>query len=300
MESIYELWGKRNPEWEKRYQDSIINVFTDYSKGVNQYQEVRGKIFGAGYEIFIIAFFIGLYYNQTKPLVEDKEKRKVFGLAIMYWGNIESRLNRKQYPKIRDYMFAALVARTDIDWIALDKGEITSRSVVDKLIDKMEQYANFGFDYMQEKLEENPNHFFKETSFLRIFTSFLSKSEDEVSDEPEPLDDDPIETAVNQSIESVFQPPVTSQDVEELKTRKKEHWYSKFDDFEITAYRKGPEFWENAAEELSAQNIISHDDVDFLKNMARLMNYDKLLSDKQLRKLYMVVKSSVKAGYDFD
>ena len=22
MESLYELWGKRNPEWEERYQDS--------------------------------------------------------------------------------------------------------------------------------------------------------------------------------------------------------------------------------------------------------------------------------------
>ena len=28
------------------------------------------------------------------------------------------------------------------------------------LVDKMEQYANFGFDYMQEKLEDNPNSTF--------------------------------------------------------------------------------------------------------------------------------------------
>ena len=53
MESLYELWGKRNPEWEERYQDSVISVFSDYGKGVNQYQEVRGKIYGAGYEVFI-------------------------------------------------------------------------------------------------------------------------------------------------------------------------------------------------------------------------------------------------------
>ena len=29
MEAIYELWGKRNPEFEKRYQESIIDVFCD-------------------------------------------------------------------------------------------------------------------------------------------------------------------------------------------------------------------------------------------------------------------------------
>ena len=39
-------------------------------------------------------------------------------------------------------MFAALIARTNIDFIALDKGEITQRKVVDDLIKKMEEYAS--------------------------------------------------------------------------------------------------------------------------------------------------------------
>ncbi len=193
MESIYDLWGKRNPEWEKKYQTTIMDVFTDYGKGVNQYLDARGKIFGAGYEIYIIAFFIGLYFNQRKPLVEDKSKRKVLGQAIMYWGNVENRLGRSSYPKIREYMFAALVARTDVDWIALDKGEITPRAVVDALLDTMEQYANYGFDFIQEKLEDDPNYFFQDSAFLRVFTSFLKKEEadmdrDSDDDEPESLD----------------------------------------------------------------------------------------------------------------
>lgn len=191
MESLYELWGKRNPEWEVRYQDSVINVFSDYGKGVNQYQEVRGKIFGAGYEVFILAFFIGLYSNKTKALVEDKAKRKHFGWAISNWGTSESRFGRTQYPRLREYMFAALIARTDIDFIALDKGEITPRKVVDDLITKMEEYANYGFDFIQEKLEENPNYFFKDTAFLRVFLDFLKKDkeEDTIEDDvPESLD----------------------------------------------------------------------------------------------------------------
>ena len=87
-------------------------------------------------------------------------------------------------------MFAALIARTDIDFIALDKGEITQRKVVDDLIAKMEEYANFGFDFMQEKLEENPNYFFKETAFLRVFLDFLKKDEEDdvMDDVPESLD----------------------------------------------------------------------------------------------------------------
>lgn len=189
METIYELWGKRNPEFEKRYQESIIDVFCDYGRGVNRYQDVRGKIFGAGYEIYIIAFFIGLYFDRPKPLVADSAKRKVLGQPIMYWGNIEERIGRRAYPKIREYIFAALVARTDIDWIALDNGELTARAIVDNLIDKMEQYANCGFDYIQEKLEEDPNYFFKETAFLNVFTSFLiEENEVDDNDDPEDLD----------------------------------------------------------------------------------------------------------------
>lgn len=192
METLYELWSRRNPEWEVRYQESVINLFSDYGKGVNQFGEARAKLFGAGYEVFILAFFIGLYSNRTKPLVEDNAKRKHFGWAISNWGMAEPRLGRSQYPLIREYMFAALIAKTDIDFIALDKGEITQRKVVDDLIKKMEEYANYGFDYIQEKLEVNPNYFFKDTAFLRVFLNFVTSNNSEDNDEadivPESLD----------------------------------------------------------------------------------------------------------------
>ena len=118
----------------------------------------------------------------SKELVADKSKRKSFGWAIENWGNIESRSGRKQYSRIREYMFMALVAKTEVDWIALDKGEITSRKVVDLLIDKMEQYANYGFDYIADKLEDNPDHFFKDRAFLNEIIKFMISSEDVKAD----------------------------------------------------------------------------------------------------------------------
>ena len=187
MESLFSLWGKRNPEWETRYQESIMDVFTDYGRGTTKYQTARGKIFGAGYEAFIIAFFIGLYHNQTKPLVEDRVKRKSYGQAIQYWGNQESRLGRTSYGEIREFIFAALIARTDVDLIALDKGEITPCKVVDQLVEKMEQYANYGFSFIEEKMEIDPNYFFKEDAFLHVFLSCVN------SKEPAEADDDELE-----------------------------------------------------------------------------------------------------------
>ena len=97
-------------------------------------------------------------------MIEDRDKKKVFGQAIQYWGNIENRIGRTSYGNIRRYIFAALIARTDIDFIALDKGEITLRTVVDKMMEKMEEYANYGFDYIEDKLANDPNYYFSDVA----------------------------------------------------------------------------------------------------------------------------------------
>lgn len=176
MEKLYDLWANRNPEWEIKYEDSIVKTFCDYGRGTTVLQEARGKIFGAGYEILIIAFFIGLYNNQRKPLVGDSSKRKSLGQPIKFWGNLDSKPGRVSYSNIRKYIFAALVARSDIDFIALDKGEITNRKAVDLLITTMEEYINWGMDYIADKMEDNPNYFYKDTSFLRVFLDMLPKT----------------------------------------------------------------------------------------------------------------------------
>lgn len=189
-EKLFDLWANRNPDWETKYEDTILKTFCDYGKGSTLLQDARGKIFGAGYEILIIAFFIGLYNNQRKPLTADTTKKKGVGQPIKYWGNLDSKPGRVAYPSIRKYIFAALVAKTDIDLIALDKGEITPRKVVDKLMTTMEEYINWGLDHMSEKMEDNPNYYFKETAFLREFMKFIAPEDnvDTNDDEPESLD----------------------------------------------------------------------------------------------------------------
>ena len=197
MEKLYDLWANRNPEYEIKYDDSIIKTFCDYGRGTTVFQEARGKIFGAGYEILIIAFFIGLYKKQRKPLVGDTSRRKVLGQPIKFWGNLDSKPGRVSYSNIRKYIFAALVARSDVDFIALDKGEITNRKAVDIMMTTMEEYINWGLDYISEQMEDNPNYFFKDTAFLRVFLDMLPTNataqkvdiDDEMEDDnPESLD----------------------------------------------------------------------------------------------------------------
>ncbi|PIV17943.1 MAG: glycoside hydrolase family 15, partial [Flavobacteriales bacterium CG03_land_8_20_14_0_80_35_15] len=153
-ENIYDVWAKRNPQFETRFEETLLRQYTEYGGGSVESMSSKGKIFGAGYELYIYAFFVGLYSNKQQELIGET---KGFGQPIQFWGNLDSKKFRKAYPRLREYIFTALVAKTDdLDLIALEKGEITDRKAVDYLINTMEQYANFGFHRIEEKIKGKP------------------------------------------------------------------------------------------------------------------------------------------------
>lgn len=170
-EGLYDLWAKRNPKFETHFEENLLRLFTDYGVGSSDGMVSKGKILGGGYELYIYAFFVGLYSDSKRELTGDT---KVLGQPIQFWGNLDSKKFRKAYPKLREYIFTALVAKTaDLDLISLEKGEITDRRAVDYLIDTMEQYANFGFHSIEEKMKSNPNYFFKNTGFLNMILDLV-------------------------------------------------------------------------------------------------------------------------------
>lgn len=189
-EKLIDLWGRRNPRFEKRYEQSVIRVISDYGVGASVNTGAKGKILGAGYEPYIMAFFIGLYANKRIPLSEDANELKGLGQPLQYWGNLDSKKFRKAYPNLRSYIFIALVAKTDIDWIALDKGVIEPGAVVTALVNTMEEYANYGFSVMEEKLNEDKGYFFSNRAFLDMFLQLTEKTTKDIEqdDIPESID----------------------------------------------------------------------------------------------------------------
>ncbi|MDM8242229.1 glycoside hydrolase family 15 [Phocaeicola barnesiae] len=185
---IIDVWGRRNPKFEKHYEQSVLRVLSDYGIGASENTDAKGKVLGAGYEPYIIAFFIGLYSDKKLPLSDDSDSTKVLGQPIDKWGNLDSKKFRKAYPKLREYIFMALVAKTPIDWISLDKGEIKVSEVVTKLVKTMEEYANYGFSVMEDKLANDKGYFFSKRAFLDIIMELTDKRELELEDiEAEPL-----------------------------------------------------------------------------------------------------------------
>ena len=185
-EKIIDIWGRRNPKFEKKYEDSVIKVLSEFGKKANETTTAKGKIFGNGYEPYIIAFFIGLYSDKRLPLSDDTRDLR---WPLQNWGNVEARNLRKPYPNLRSYIFMALVAKSDIDWIALEKGEMELSVAVSILIKTMEEYANYGFSFMEEKLKADKGYFFSHRAFLDIFLQLTDKSREntESGEKPEDL-----------------------------------------------------------------------------------------------------------------
>lgn len=50
----------------------------------------------------------------------------------------------------------------------------------------MEEYANYGFSVMEDKLKEDKGYFFSHRSFLDMFLQLTSKKVDDEHDEEEP------------------------------------------------------------------------------------------------------------------
>ena len=90
-EKLIDKWGRRNPRFEKQYEQSVMRVISDYGIGASGNTGAKGKILGAGYEPYIMAFFIGLYANKRIPLSEDTDEVKGLGQSLQYWGNLDSK-----------------------------------------------------------------------------------------------------------------------------------------------------------------------------------------------------------------
>lgn len=167
MESLFEKWKTKIPKYNEIYKASLFDTLSNLGGGTEVARYNLGKHFSNNYEFYMYAFFLGLYNNQYKPL--EKEVKKVdFSHPIQFWGSKSNRIGRIDFTNLQEYMFAAVVAKTDIDFIELEKGNITEDEVVKKLIETMEAYTNAGLMLICEKLEESPTYFLQAPAFLNL------------------------------------------------------------------------------------------------------------------------------------
>ena len=173
MENLFSKWKTKIPKYSEVHKD-LFNSLSQKFGAEGEKKLNLGKHFSTNYELYIYAFFLGLYNEEFMPIPE-KEKRVDFSHHIQYWGSKSTSI-RKDFTIVQEYIFMALIAKTDIDLIALDKGELSEEDAIKMLIYTMESYTNGGLTMIREKIDQNSNYFLQNTSFLNmILDSKLSK-----------------------------------------------------------------------------------------------------------------------------
>lgn len=175
MENLFEKWKTKIPKYSEVHKDLFLSLSQKF--GAEGEKKINlGKHFSTNYELYMYAFFLGLYNEEFSP-IPDKEKKIDFSHHIQAWGSKTTILTRKDFTNLQENIFIAVVAKTEIDFIALEKGDIKEDAVIKELIQTMESYTNGGLILIKEKIDENPNYFLQAPSFLNmILDSKLGKS----------------------------------------------------------------------------------------------------------------------------
>jgi hypothetical protein len=167
MNNLFDKWKTKIPKYSEEFRAILFDSLSKKFGGSEKVKIDLGKHFSNNYELYMYAFFIGLY-NEESPSFPEKAKKVDFSHPIQYWGSKGTRLDRKDFTNLQEYMFMALVAKTELNLIDLEKGEIDEEDIVKELIQTMESYTNGGLTIIKEKLEDNPNYFLQSTSFLNM------------------------------------------------------------------------------------------------------------------------------------
>lgn len=166
MESLFDKWKVRIPKYSERHKELFQSLSQKY--GAEGEKKISlGKHFSSNYELYMFAFFFGLYNDELVPIPKE-EKRIDFSHHIQFWGSKSTVNTRKDFTNLQENIFIALMAKANIDLIALDKGDLKEEDALKELIATMEAYTNGGLILIKEILEKNPDSFLKSTAFLDL------------------------------------------------------------------------------------------------------------------------------------
>ena len=166
MINLFEKWKTKIPKYSVVHKDLFDSLSQKF--GAEGEKKINlGKHFSTNYELYIYAFFLGLYNDEYSP-IPDNEKKTDFSHHIQHWGSKTTISARKDFTNLQENIFIALMAKTDINLIDLEKGEIDEDKAIKLILKTMESYTNGGLILIKEKLEENPNYFLQPTSFLNL------------------------------------------------------------------------------------------------------------------------------------
>ena len=177
MKYLKSVWAERVPNYDAVYQRLFEKLANKGNEGGDR-EEIAietGKVFATQYELYIYAFFLGLYSNEK----QESSSKTNFGHKISEWGKKSRKSGRESFMEIQEFIFISLITKTDLDFIELERSidENETKKAVSKLTDLMEAYTNGGLLLIQDKLELNDNYFI---SSMEAPLNFLLKTSSQI------------------------------------------------------------------------------------------------------------------------
>ena len=145
---LRDLIGQKRPRYKEQYKALIDRI----SKKGDASGKGDFSSFGAYYQTYMYAFIIGYKLGKQNFILPNEDSNYFF--VFSQWSPIA----------IRDYIVMLLLNKSEdfgFKWIELEDASIeVIESFVAELIRQMEGYANAGFEYLQEKWD-NENMIFR-------------------------------------------------------------------------------------------------------------------------------------------
>jgi len=158
MNLVQERIYKINPAYLKDF-DELVKVHSQFGGGGTDEKFSRGKSFSNAYEFYIYAFFIGLYRDEKKEILDDDNTKT-------FW-EIENWKPRE----LTDYLIVCAIAESDFDMIMLEQmGEEDIKVQIKLLKNTIEGFANAGLSYINNKLNKEPDLIDDDMFFINLLS----------------------------------------------------------------------------------------------------------------------------------
>ena len=93
MNNLFDKWKTKIPKYNEEFRETLFDSLTKKFGGSERNKIDLGKHFSNNYELYIYAFFLGLYSDEYLPIPETAKKVD-FSHHIQHWGSKGTQIGR--------------------------------------------------------------------------------------------------------------------------------------------------------------------------------------------------------------
>lgn len=159
MISLQEKFGNLKPGYMQKYRDFIEQV-AQFGGGAEDDKYTQAKSFSNTYELYIYAFFIGLY-NDKRIDITDEDKLTSF-LEMKNW----------KPEALTNSLLTCAIAVSDFDMNSIEEKDNDFISKQIRLVkSEIEAFANGGLEFIKSEIDQDPELLEDDMYFIKLLST---------------------------------------------------------------------------------------------------------------------------------